>query len=608
MPPMGPPNRNRNQKKQKPKNTKATAKRLFSYLEQEKHKIAAAFVCVLVSAASTLCGSYLLRPIINGLIDSTKTSQQKITSLMAGLALMAVVYVLGVGATYLQGRIMISVSQGTLKRIREHLFRKVQKLPVRYFDTNPTGDIMSRFTNDVDIIGEMLNSTLVQIFSGTITLIGTLALMLYTNWVLAVVTIVVSPIIAKIGTAIAGKSRKYFMKQQTDLGKVNGYIEETVTGQKVVKVFNYEKNVVNEFSELNQSLRNSQVKAQFISGIMGPCMNAMSQVNYTLTACVGSIIAFASRWGGGVPFSALDIGGLTVFVNYSRQFSRPINELAQQVTNIMSALAGAERVFNVMDETEEIDDGKKLVLDKVHGDVLVEGVTFGYNPDKIILKDVSVFAHPGQKIALVGSTGAGKTTITNLITRFYNINKGKITIDGVDIKDISLECLRENIAMVLQDTHLFTGTIMENIRYGRLSATDEEVRQAAKTSCADMFIKNMPEGYDTMLKGDGSNLSQGQRQLLNIARAALSKAPILVLDEATSSVDTRTEKHINEGMDALMEDRTTFVIAHRLSTIRNADAIMVLENGEIIERGTHEELLEKKGRYFELYTGLKELD
>lgn len=608
MPPMGPPNRNRNQKKQKPKNTKATAKRLFSYLEQEKHKIAAAFVCVLVSSASTLCGSYLLRPIINGLIDSTKTSQQKITSLMAGLALMAVVYVLGVGATYLQGRIMISVSQGTLKRIREHLFRKVQKLPVRYFDTNPTGDIMSRFTNDVDIIGEMLNSTLVQIFSGTITLIGTLALMLYTNWVLAVVTIVVSPIIAKIGTAIAGKSRKYFMKQQTDLGKVNGYIEETVTGQKVVKVFNYEENIVNEFSELNQSLRNSQVKAQFISGIMGPCMNAMSQVNYTLTACVGSIIAFASRWGGGVPFSALDIGGLTVFVNYSRQFSRPINELAQQVTNIMSALAGAERVFNVMDETEEIDDGKKRVLDKVHGDVLVEGVTFGYNPDKTILKDVSIFAHPGQKIALVGSTGAGKTTITNLITRFYNIDEGKITIDGVDIKDISLECLRENIAMVLQDTHLFTGTIMENIRYGRLSATDEEVRQAAKTSCADMFIKNMPEGYDTMLKGDGSNLSQGQRQLLNIARAALSKAPILVLDEATSSVDTRTEKHINEGMDALMEDRTTFVIAHRLSTIRNADAIMVLENGEIIERGTHEELLKKKGRYFELYTGLKELD
>ena len=608
MPPMGPPNRNRNQKKQKPKNTKATAKRLFSYLEQEKHKIAAAFVCVLVSSASTLCGSYLLRPIINGLIDSTKTSQQKITSLMAGLALMAVVYVLGVGATYLQGRIMISVSQGTLKRIREHLFRKVQKLPVRYFDTNPTGDIMSRFTNDVDIIGEMLNSTLVQIFSGTITLIGTLALMLYTNWVLAVVTIVVSPIIAKIGTAIAGKSRKYFMKQQTDLGKVNGYIEETVTGQKVVKVFNYEENVVNEFSELNQSLRNSQVKAQFISGIMGPCMNAMSQVNYTLTACVGSIIAFASRWGGGVPFSALDIGGLTVFVNYSRQFSRPINELAQQVTNIMSALAGAERVFNVMDEAEEIDDGKKLVLDKVHGDVLVDGVTFGYNPDKTILKDVSVFAHPGQKIALVGSTGAGKTTITNLITRFYNINKGKITIDGVDIKDINLECLRENIAMVLQDTHLFTGTVMDNIRYGRLDATDEECIEAAKLANADLFVKHLPDGYQTMLTGDGANLSQGQRQLLAIARAAVANPPALILDEATSSIDSRTEKLVQDGMDKLMHGRTTLVIAHRLSTIKNSDCIMVLEQGHIIERGNHQSLIKEKGKYYQLYTGAIEMD
>lgn len=609
MPPMGPPNRNnRNRKSEKPKNTKATAKRLFSYLGQERYKIAAAFVCVIVSSASTLTGSYLLRPIINGLIDGSKTNSQKIAELFTGLSVMAAVYFLGVAATYIQSRIMISVSQGTLKRIRESLFKKLQTLPVSYFDQNPTGDVMSRFTNDVDIIGEMLNSTLVQIFSGTITLLGTLALMLYTNWVLALVTIVFAPVAAKVGMTIASKSRKYFIRQQEALGKVNGYIEETVTGQKVVKVFNHEQKIVGEFSGLNNELKNTQIRAQFIGGIMGPCMNALSQVNYTLTACVGSIIAFISRWGGGVPFSALDIGGLTVFVNYSRQFSRPINELAQQVTNIMSALAGAERVFNVMDREPEMDTGEKLMLDSARGDVVIENVTFGYTPEKTILKNISIFAHPGQKIALVGSTGAGKTTITNLITRFYDNYDGKIMIDGVDIKDIRLESLRKNVAMVLQDTHLFTGTIMENIRYGRLDATDEEVRAAARTSCAHMFIKNMPEGYDTVLKGDGANLSQGQRQLINIARAALSNAPILILDEATSSVDTRTEKHINEGMDALMENRTTFVIAHRLSTIRNADAIMVLEGGEIIERGSHEELLSQKGRYYELYTGLKELN
>ncbi|MCI9086791.1 MAG: ABC transporter ATP-binding protein [Clostridia bacterium] len=610
MPPMGPPGRNNRQPKakQKPKNTKATIKRLMSYLNTERYRITGAIFCVLLSSAATLCGSYLLRPIINGLTDTSKTAQQKVAELLAGLLLMGAVYFVGVLATYFQARIMIGVSQRTLNKIREQLFKSLQKLPVRYFDQNPTGDIMSRFTNDVDIIGEMLNSTLVQIFSGTITLAGTLALMLYTNWVLALVTIVFSPIVALVGATIAGKSRKYFLSQQAALGKVNGYIEETVTGQKVVKVFNHEQKIIDDFSELNNNLRNVQAKAQFMGGIMGPCMNALSQVNYTLTATVGAVIAFVSRWGTGLPFASLDIGGLTVFVNFSRQFSRPINELAQQVTNIMSALAGAERVFTVMDEEQEKDEGKKLCPENIRGDVVVENVTFGYNTDKTILKDVSIYAHPGQKIALVGSTGAGKTTITNLITRFYNINKGKITIDGIDIKDISLDCLRENIAMVLQDTHLFTGTIMENIRYGRLDATDAEVRQAAMTSCAHSFIKNMPDEYNTMLKGDGANLSQGQRQLLNIARAALSKAPILVLDEATSSVDTRTEKQINEGMDALMKNRTTFVIAHRLSTIRNADAIMVLEQGEIIERGTHEELLEKQGRYYELYTGLKELD
>ena len=611
MPPMGPGPGNKAEQngkpKQKPKNTKATAKRLLSYLDEYKERIGLALGCVLISAATNLGASYMLRPIINGLTGEG-SAEEKIAKLVTGLLIMAVVYLCGVASTYAQSRIMIGVSQGTLRRIRESLFKKLQTLPVRYFDTNPTGDVMSRFTNDVDIIGEMLNSTLVQIFSGTITLLGTLALMLYTNWLLALVTIVLAPLMAKVGTTIAGHSRKYFSQQQKALGKVNGYIEETVTGQKVVKVFNHEAKIAEEFEELNKELRTAQANAQFIGGIMGPCMNAMSQVNYTMTSCVGAVIAFVSRWGGGLPFASLDIGGLTVFVNFSRQFSRPINELSQQLTNIMSALAGAERVFDVMDREPEKDEGKKLDLDNIKGDVVVNNVTFGYNPDKTILKKVSIYAHPGQKIALVGSTGAGKTTITNLITRFYDLDEGQITIDGVDIKDISLDCLRRNIAMVLQDTHLFTGTVMENIRYGRPDATDAEVREAAMTSCAHTFIKNMPDGYDTVLQGDGANLSQGQRQLLNIARAALSKAPILVLDEATSSVDTRTERSINEGMDALMEDRTTFVIAHRLSTIRNADAIMVLEQGEIIERGSHEELLALKGRYYELYTGLREMD
>lgn len=609
MPPMGPPGGARRgaMSKSKPKNTKAAIKRLFSYLNEDKAKIGTAFLCVLISAAANLAGTYMLKPIIDGLVEDVSAAV-RIQALAKGVAAMAVIYLSGVAATYLQSRIMIGVSQKALKSIRNDLFRKLQRLPVRYFDTHTTGDVMSRFTNDVDTIGEMLNSTLVQLFSGIINLTGTLALMLYTNIPLTITTIVMTPIMAGVGGLIASKSRRYFTKQQAALGEVNGYIEETVTGQKVVKVFNHEDKVIDEFGNLNDNLRNTQVKAQFLGGIMGPCMNAMGQINYTLTATVGSIITFMSRAGKGLPFSDLGVGGLAVFVNFSRQFSRPINELSMQLTTVMSALAGAERVFDVMDCEPERNTGKNLTPEHIRGDVVVENVTFGYNPDKTILKNVSIYAHPGQKIALVGSTGAGKTTITNLITRFYNVDSGKITIDGIDIKDINLDCLRQNIAMVLQDTHLFTGTVMENIRYGRRDATDEEVKRAAVTSNAHMFIKNMPNGYDTVLSGDGANLSQGQRQLINIARAALSKAPILVLDEATSSVDTRTEKHINEGMDALMKDRTTFVIAHRLSTVRNADAIMVLENGEIIERGSHEELLEQKGRYYELYTGLKELD
>ena len=604
MPKMGPP---KNAKKGKPKNMKAAIKRLFAYLNEDKLKISIAFLCVLISSAANLAGTYMLRPILNNLVADVSAAE-RVSALMLGLGKMAFIYACGVAATYLQSRLMIAVSQKAIKKVRADLFCKLQKLPVRYFDTNATGDIMSRFTNDVDTIGEMLNSTLMQIFSGLISLVGTLVLMFYTNFILSCVTIVIAPLMAFAGGAIASRSRKYFSKQQAALGAVNGYIEETVTGQKVVKVFNHEEKIVEEFSGLNDNLRNAQIKAQFLGGVMGPVMNAMSQVNYTLTATVGSIIAFITRAGKSIPLASLDIGGLGVFVNFSRQFSRPINELANQLTTVMSALAGAERVFDVMDKEPEKETGKNLVPEKIKGDVIIDDITFSYNPGKVILKDVSIYAHPGQKIALVGSTGAGKTTITNLITRFYNLDKGKITVDGIDINDINREFLRKNIAVVLQDTHLFTGTVMENIRYGRPDATDEEVMAAAKTSNAHSFIKHLPKGYDTVLSGDGSNLSQGQRQLLNIARAALSKAPILILDEATSSVDTRTERHINEGMDALMEDRTTFVIAHRLSTIRNADAIMVLEHGEIIERGAHEELLAKKGRYYELYTGLKELD
>lgn len=609
MPPMGPPGRGNNRygEKSKPKQTKATIKRLFGYIKKDKYKVMAAFACVLISAFTNLAGSYMLRPIINNLILDV-SNQEKVRMLLMGVGKMALIYACGVAATYCQSRIMIGVSQRALKVLRNDLFQKLQKLPIKYFDTHSTGDIMSRFTNDVDTVGEMLNSTLVQIFSGSINLLGTILLMLYTNVPLTVVTIIVAPLMTLVGAKIASKSRKHFKNQQISLGKVNGYIEETVTGQKVVKVFNHEQKAIDEFSKLNDELRQNQVKAQFIGGIMGPSMNALSQVNYTLTASIGSIIAFFARAGRALPISAIDVGGLAVFVNYSRQFSRPINELSMQLTTVMSALAGAERVFDVMNTEPEAENGQNLVIEKIKGDVVVDNVTFGYTPEKTILKNVSIYAHPGQKIALVGSTGAGKTTITNLITRFYDDYEGKITIDGVDIHDINRGCLRENIAMVLQDTHLFTGTVMENIRYGRLEATDEEVISAAKTSNAHAFIMNMSDGYNTVLKGDGSNLSQGQRQLINIARAALSKAPILVLDEATSSVDTRTEKQINEGMDALMQNRTTFVIAHRLSTVRNANAIMVLEGGEIIERGTHEELLEQKGRYYELYTGLKELD
>lgn len=595
----------------KPKETKQTIKRLLGYLGKDKKHVIIALVCVVISSLSTLAGSYMLSPIINGITETydkaSKASgdagviiNEGLKTLGLGILLMLAIYGIGVISMYLQQRIMIGVSQRALKTLRKDLFDHIQTLPVRYFDTNATGDIMSRFTNDVDVVGEMLNNTVIQLIQGCISIVGTVSIMLCMNVWLALLTILLVPLMLKAGGSIAKRSSKYYRQQQSALGKLNGYIEETVTGQKVVKVFCHEEKAVEEFTDLNNDLRKKQVKAQFFGGIMGPVMGNIGQVSYGITACVGGLFCLAGR---------LSLGGLTVFVNYSRQFSRPINEISMQINTIFSALAGAERVFKVMDEEpEETDKPDAVEMDDVKGEVIMEDVSFGYNPDKVILKHINLYAHAGQKVAFVGSTGAGKTTITNLLNRFYDIQEGKITIDGRDIKDYARKSLRSHIAMVLQDTHLFTGSVRENIRYGRPDATDEEVEQAAKTASAHSFIMRLENGYDTMLEGDGINLSQGQRQLLNIARAAVSKAPILVLDEATSSVDTRTEMHIDHGMERLMKDRTTFVIAHRLSTVRNADCIMVLEQGEIIERGTHEQLLAEKGRYYQLYTGAVELD
>lgn len=595
----------------KPKETSATIKRLLGYLGRDKGFVIAALVCVIVFSGATLAGSYLLSPIVDDLTNCAnqvmKAAAGERADLIAagtlrmlrGVLIMLVVYGVGVVANYAQQRIMIGVSQRALIRIRKDLFDHLQEMPVRYFDTNSTGDIMSRFTNDVDMIGELLNNTVIQLISGTISVIGTLAIMLYMNVWLALITVIMVPVMIKAAGSIAMRSSRYYRAQQSALGDLNGYIEEIVTGQKVVKVFCHEKDAVENFTELNDDLRGKQIKAQFFGGVMGPVMGNIGQVCYGLTATVGAIFVVLGK---------LTIGNLTVFVNYSRQFSRPINEISMQVNTIFSALAGAERVFTVMDApAEEADMPDAVEMDDVKGEVTMEHVTFGYNPDKTILKDINLYAHAGQKVAFVGSTGAGKTTITNLLNRFYDIQEGSIVIDGRDIKEYKRSSLRSHIAMVLQDTHLFSGTVMENIRYGRPDATDEEVIQAAKTASAHSFIMKLEDGYDTVLEGDGTNLSQGQRQLLNIARAAVSKAPILVLDEATSSVDTRTELHIDRGMEQLMKDRTTFVIAHRLSTVRNADCIMVLEQGQIIERGTHDELLEKKGRYYQLYTGAVEL-
>ena len=603
MPPMGPrrgPGGPGMRPQGKPKNTKQTVKRLLSYLNPYRIRLVFVLVCMLFSTASSLVGGYILRPVINSLVEEGKTVAERLAYLAGILTVIGCVYLCGVIASYCQSRIMLSVSLGATENLRNDLFDKVQNLPVKVFDGDANGEIMSRFTNDVDNIDVMLNNTVVSLISGAINITGTVIMMLYTNVWLTIITACFVPLYIFGGAAIGKKSRKYYVGQQAALGAINGYIEESVSGQKVVKVFNHEGICIEEFDTLNDDMRDKQFKAQFYGGIMGPVLGNVSQINYAVTAGVGGLLCL---------LKGFDVGGLTVFVGYSRHFSMPINMISQQMATIFSALAGAERVFEVMDRTPEPSDEEGTQDGSgITGDVELKDVTFGYNPDKVILKNISLYAHPGQKIAFVGSTGAGKTTVTNLLNRFYDINSGEIIIDGVNIRDYKISELRKNIAMVLQDTHLFTGTVMENIRYGRLDATDEEVIEAAKTASAHSFIMRLENGYDTLLEGDGANLSQGQRQLLNIARAALSKAPILVLDEATSSVDTRTERHIEHGMDRLMKNRTTFVIAHRLSTVRNANAIMVLEKGEIIERGDHDSLLAQKGRYYELYTGKKELD
>ena len=617
----------------KPKASGKTVRRLLGYVGTYWYRLVGVLLCMLLSTVTSLCGGYMMAPIIDHITLAVKPdaviemsvfermADDALNRITAGagvqgwiasgavqavsayvaiaLLVLGIIYLVGVISTYLQSRLMLSVSLRVIETLRNDLFRKMQYLPVRYYDGHPTGELMSRYTNDIDNIDTMINNSLVGIISGVITLLGTFVFMITTSWVLTLITIAFIPAVAFGGIAIGKRSAKYYAGQQAALGAVNGYIEETVTGQKVVKVFNHEAECVEEFSLLNSDLKEKQFGAQFFGGIMGPVMGNLGQVCYAVTIGVGGILMCT---GGFTP------GALTVFAGYSRQFSMPINMLSQQATTILAALAGAERVFAVMDAEPESPDREGAEATEIRGDVVMEHVTFGYVPEKTVLKDITLYAHPGQKIAFVGSTGAGKTTVTNLLNRFYDIEEGSITIDGKDIRDYPREWLRKNIAMVLQDTHLFTGTVRENIRYGRPDATDAEVEEAARLASAHSFIMRLENGYDTMLDGDGSNLSQGQRQLLNIARAAVSKAPILVLDEATSSVDTRTERHIEHGMDRLMKNRTTFVIAHRLSTVRNANAIMVLEKGEIIERGTHEDLLEMKGRYYELYTGIKELD
>lgn len=632
----------------KPKNTGKTIKRMLSYVAKSKGLLAIVILMVIISAGANIAGTYLLSPIVDELGVMLSTGSRDMSNVMGYLVVLAGIYVLGVAAQYGQSRIMLNVAQKTLNILRKDLFDHLQDLPIKFFDTHNHGELMSRFTNDVDTVREAISQGLIQTISSLITVVGIFAMMLYISPALTCLIIVMLFVMLNVIKFIGGKSSNYFRKQQMAVGKLNGYIEELIEGLKVVKVFCREDKTKHEFSEINEDFRKSATNAHTFASILMPIMGNISYLNFTLTAAVGAFIIISITepsgalgfFTGGVK-GALTIGSLASFLQYTRQFSNPISQVSQQMNNILAALAGAERIFDIIDAEPEEDNGYVTLVNAtvdengniseasertgvwawkhphsadgsvtytlLKGDVRFHDVTFSYDGKKTVLKNVSLYAKPGQKIAFVGSTGAGKTTITNLINRFYDIQEGKITYDGINIKKIKKDDLRRSLAMVLQDTHLFTGTVEDNIRYGKLDATHEEIVEAAKIANAHSFITRLPDGYNTMLTGDGSNLSQGQRQLLSIARAAVANPPVLILDEATSSIDTRTERLIEKGTDKLMEGRTVFVIAHRLSTVRNSNAIMVLENGEIIEKGDHESLLEQKGKYYKLYTGQFEL-
>ena len=591
----------------KPKHLGYTIRALLSYLGRHKFLLLAVAVLVTISALANLLGTYMIRPVVNNLATGG------MEALLRGVTLTALIYLAGALAAWGYTQTMVKAAQKVLYDIRRDLFAHLQKLPLRFFDTRRHGDVMSYFTNDVDTISDALNNSFAMVIQSFIQVAGTLTMLFILNWRLTLV-VAVCYVVMFLYIRYSGKrSKAYYNKQQRALGDLDGYIEEMVAGQKVVKVFNHEKANLRTFREKNEALRRAGTGAQSYAATMIPAVVSISYINYAIVAALGGYMAMAGM---------TDVGSLASYLVFVRQAAMPINQFTQQTNFLLAALAGAERVFEAMDQTPEVDDGQ-VRLEKrdggwvwrkpdgsevpLRGDVRFEGVTFGYDAGHPILKDISLFAKPGQKIAFVGSTGAGKTTITNLINRFYDVQKGRVTYDGIDVKDIRKDDLRRSLGMVLQDTHLFTGTIADNIRFGKLDATMEEVEKAAKIANADSFIRRLPQGYDTMVTADGANLSQGQRQLLAIARAAVADPPVLILDEATSSIDTRTEALIEKGMDQLMEGRTVFVIAHRLSTVRNADAIMVLEQGQIVERGSHEDLLAQQGEYYQLYNGMFEL-